>query len=223
MGACLHGLLSGMSHCLVKMWASKRYWLLLFFMWALILLCGNLSSGFSNYISPDQYITDNGNGQSLKEEAAWDSLLNFFFPTTCIVKENQVVMPCIKDEDLEERKCLRYKCCFSSSETSKFRCFAPLKDKPKQMLRIFGFGVINMIILGCLPIFCCSLFRRSKLAYYLQRIVDNIFKCLRNRRNRPNDDTEMIGRAVEGEESEEVDDDEESEEDSQENRALLSW
>ncbi|XP_062040371.1 FMR1 neighbor protein [Lepus europaeus] len=119
-----------------------------------------LPSRVSNSGSANVLRNDDHAEQSLEGESIRESLLHFFFPTTCAVKEKQVVKPCNGKKDLRESECLRYKCCFSSSKTTKLRCFAPLRDKPTQMLRMFGVGVITMITLGFLPIYCCSLCRR---------------------------------------------------------------
>ncbi|XP_027946552.1 fragile X mental retardation 1 neighbor protein [Eumetopias jubatus] len=155
--ASLHGLRAETRHSLVKMWVHRRFRLLLLTIWI-------LNTGFSNSASPSERIlwsSENANGQSLGKKSLREALLNFFFPTTCIPKENQVVKACNKLQDYNKIECLEYKCCYSSFRTNNFSCFAPLKDKPAQMFRMFGLGVISMIILGCLPIYCCSFCRRS--------------------------------------------------------------
>ncbi|XP_026335488.2 FMR1 neighbor protein isoform X2 [Ursus arctos] len=162
--ASLRGLRAETRPSLVKMWAHKRFGLLLLAIWMLLLLCYYLNTGFSNSVSPSERIlwsSENANGQSLEKSSIWEALLKFFFPTTCIPKENQVVKACNELQDYNMSECLEYKCCYSPFRTSNFSCFAPLKDKPTQMFRMFGLGVISMIILGCLPIYCCSLCRRS--------------------------------------------------------------
>ncbi|KAF0883975.1 FMR1N protein, partial [Crocuta crocuta] len=92
------------------------------------------------------------------------TILNYFswilFLKACIPKQNQVVKACNEQQDYNKTECLGYKCCFSSFKINNVSCFVPLKDKPTQMFRMFGLGVIGMIILGCLPIYCCSLWQR---------------------------------------------------------------
>uniref|UniRef100_A0A2K5PQA8 FMR1 neighbor n=1 Tax=Cebus imitator TaxID=2715852 RepID=A0A2K5PQA8_CEBIM len=106
--------------------------------------------------------SEDASGQSLGKDFALEALLNFFFPTTCIVRENQVVKACNELQELNESECLRQKCCFSSSGTGRFKCFAPLRDEPKQMMRMCGVGVVSLVSLGYLSFYCCSLcWRRS--------------------------------------------------------------
>ncbi|XP_006171160.1 fragile X mental retardation 1 neighbor protein [Tupaia chinensis] len=210
--AFLRGLQAETRYSLVRMWAHKRFGILVLAFWALLLLCYFLSSGSSDSVSSDEYTlrsNENDDGQSLEEASVWGALSSFFFPTTCIVKENQVVKPCRKAQDIKESECLKYKCCFSSVVASDFSCFSPIRDKPTQMFRLFGLGVISMIILGCLLICCCSLCQRSKWANPLRRKVDKILKDLKKQRDKLKD-TEMI--AMEGDEEDEKE---------QETRALV--
>ncbi|XP_045645162.1 fragile X mental retardation 1 neighbor protein [Ursus americanus] len=216
--ASLRGLRAETRPSLVKMWAHKRFGLLLLAIWMLLLLCYYLNTGFSNSVSPSERIlwsSENANGQSLEKSSIWEALLKFFFPTTCIPKENQVVKACNELQDYNMSECLEYKCCYSPFRTSNFSCFAPLKDKPTQMFRMFGLGVISMIILGCLPIYCCSLCRRSKWANPLRRKVNRILKGLKKQRRKIKRDAQMLGRAVEDKEG--VGDEKE-----QETKALFS-
>nr|XP_014720264.2 fragile X mental retardation 1 neighbor protein [Equus asinus] len=209
---------AGPRYFAVKAWARKHFGLLVLASWALMLLFYFLTTGFSNSVSPSQYVLwSNGNasGPSLENTSAWEALLSFFFPTTCIPKENQVVKACKDDlQDLNQSACLAHKCCYSLG-TSNFSCFAPLKDKPTQMLRMFGLGVISMIILGCLPIYCCSLCRRSKWTNHLRRKVNRVLKDWKKERNRLKKDTEVVGAVMEDEKG--LDDGKE-----QESKALLS-
>ncbi|XP_058390847.1 FMR1 neighbor protein isoform X2 [Diceros bicornis minor] len=110
---------AGTRYSVVKTWAQKHLRLLMLAGLALLLLGYYLSPGFSDSVSPSQYVqwsNENASGQSLEKTSAWEALLSFFFPT-----------------------------------------------KPTQMFRMFGLSVISMIILGCLPIYCCSLCRRSTI------------------------------------------------------------
>ncbi|XP_040855977.1 fragile X mental retardation 1 neighbor protein [Ochotona curzoniae] len=143
------------------LWARRRFRMLTLVLWAFLVLGYYLRTGGSNSGSYDETILQNNTDQTLGEQSMWDSLSRFFFPTTCTVKEKQVVKPCTRQKDLKESECLRYKCCFSSSRITNLRCYAPLRDKPTQVLRMFGVSVITMISLGILPILCCSLFQRS--------------------------------------------------------------
>ncbi|XP_036125984.1 fragile X mental retardation 1 neighbor protein [Molossus molossus] len=139
---------------LVKMWAHNRLVLFLLTICVMLLLCYYL--GFHSVSESKQILwsNENPNGKSLEKSSAWGTLSSFFFPTTCIVKENQEVTACNNLQNLNKSACLKYKCCYSSSGTKNFRCFSPLSNKPLQMFRMFGFGVFCMIILGCLPIYC---------------------------------------------------------------------
>ncbi|XP_026952686.1 FMR1 neighbor protein [Sagmatias obliquidens] len=207
--------LCGIQACysLVKVWACKHSRLLLFGVCALLMLLFYcyLSARFSNSVSPTENIlwsNENVNGQPLEETAAWEpleetaageTLLSFFFPTTCIVQENQEIKPCRHLQDLSKSECLRYKCCYSSSKTSKFNCFAPLRDKPMQMFRMFGLGVISILILGCLPICCYLLCQRSIWANPLRRKVNRILKGFKNRRRKPKRVAGTLGKATDEE------------------------
>nr|XP_060510331.1 FMR1 neighbor protein [Panthera onca] len=71
--------------------------------------------------------------------------------------------------------------------------------EPTQMFRMFGLGVIGMIILGCVPIFCCSLWRRSKWANPLGRKVNKIVKGVKKQKKKLKKDAEMLGTAAEDE------------------------
>ncbi|XP_011785676.1 PREDICTED: fragile X mental retardation 1 neighbor protein [Colobus angolensis palliatus] len=186
----------------LKMWVSKPCGTLMLSIWILLLVCYYLCSGPPYFVFPSGYIlqnSENTSGQSLEEDYASEALLNFFFPTTCILSENQVVKPCNELEDLNESECLSYKCCFSSLESMSFKCFAPLRDEPKQMMRMFGLGAISLIILGYLPIYCCSLFWRSKWANYLRRKVSRVITGLKKQRRKVKK-SKMLQRAARGDE-----------------------
>ncbi|XP_020935931.1 fragile X mental retardation 1 neighbor protein isoform X1 [Sus scrofa] len=200
--ASLRGLQAETRHSLLRMWAYKRFGLLLLGLWGLLLLYYYLSPGFVNSASPSEntlWTNENANGQSLEKNSASRALLSFFFPTTCILKENQVVKPCNPLQDFNKTECLRNKCCYSSLKTSNFNCFVPLKDKPTQMFRMFGFGVISMLILGWLPIYCFSLCQRSRWANPLRRKMNRILKGLKKQRNKLKRDAEMLGTAMDEE------------------------
>ncbi|XP_058390846.1 FMR1 neighbor protein isoform X1 [Diceros bicornis minor] len=147
---------AGTRYSVVKTWAQKHLRLLMLAGLALLLLGYYLSPGFSDSVSPSQYVqwsNENASGQSLEKTSAWEALLSFFFPT-----------------------------------------------KPTQMFRMFGLSVISMIILGCLPIYCCSLCRRSKWGNHLRRKVNRILKGLKKQRNKLKEDTEVLGAIMEDEE-----------------------
>ncbi|PNI13927.1 FMR1NB isoform 2, partial [Pan troglodytes] len=143
--------------------------------------------------------SENAHGQSLEEDSAWEALLNFFFPTTCVLRENQGVKPCNELQDFSESECLRHKCCFSSLGTTSFKCFAPFRDVPKQMMQMFGLGAISLIILVCLPIYCRSLFWRSEPADDLQRQDNTVVTGLKKRRKRKRK-SEMLQKEARGRE-----------------------
>ncbi|XP_054573365.1 FMR1 neighbor protein isoform X2 [Eptesicus fuscus] len=162
--ASLRGLRADRRKSLMNMWAENRLVLFLLTILLMTLLCYHLGFRFSNSVNESEYImwsSENPNGQSLEKISAQRALISFFFPTTCIVKENQEVKVCNNLPNLNKSACLEYRCCYSSFGTKNFRCFAPLSNRPLQIFRIFGFGVFSMIILGCLPIYCFSLRWRS--------------------------------------------------------------
>ncbi|CAO2621716.1 Fmr1 neighbor protein [Lemmus lemmus] len=141
------GFWAAVRQCLQNMWAQRHLGLFLFVLWMLVILCYFVDTGEEKLLRQNE---------TLKVGSNWEILLKFFFPTTCILRETQEVVACNKQSYLNKTECLQSKCCFSSYGT-KMRCYAPLRDKPTQMLRVFAFFVINMIILGFLPMYCCSL------------------------------------------------------------------
>uniref|UniRef100_A0A2K6JPE0 FMR1 neighbor n=3 Tax=Rhinopithecus TaxID=542827 RepID=A0A2K6JPE0_RHIBE len=154
------------------------------------------------FVLPSGFIlqnSENTNGQSLEDYAS-EALLDFFFPTTCILSENQVVKPCNELRDLNENECLSGKCCFSSLGNMRFKCFAPVRDEPKQMMRMFGLGAISLIILGYLPIYCCCLFWRSKWANYLRRKVSRVVTGSKKQRRKRTRRSFLLQRAATGDE-----------------------
>ncbi|CAK6450161.1 unnamed protein product [Pipistrellus nathusii] len=197
--ASLLGLGAERRQSLMNMWAENRLVLFLLTILLMTLLCYHLGFRFSNSETESEYImwnSENTNGQSTAQRV----LISFFFPTTCIVKENQEVNDCNNLPNLNKSACLEHRCCYSSFGTNNFRCFAPLSNKPLQIFRIFGFGVVSMIILGCLPIYFFSLRWRSKWANYLRRKINKIFKKLKKQRNKLKRDAEMLRAAIENEE-----------------------
>ncbi|XP_003271869.1 fragile X mental retardation 1 neighbor protein [Nomascus leucogenys] len=185
----------------LKMRVSKRFGMLILFIWILLFVSYYLCSGSSYFVLPSGCMlqnSENANGQSLEEDSAWEALLNFFFPTTCILRENQMAKPCNELQDLNESECLSYKCCFSSLGTKSFKCFAPLRDEPKQMMRMFGLGAISLIILVYLPIYCCSLFWRSEWAKYLRREDNRVVMGLKKQRRKRKRKSKMLQKAARG-------------------------
>ncbi|XP_051035400.1 FMR1 neighbor protein [Phodopus roborovskii] len=154
------GFWAAVCQCLRNMWAQRHLGLFLLLLWTLVILCYLVNS---DSVSPREKVP--WHSEAPEHGSKWEILVNFFFPTrsdvskACIIRENQEVVACNKQPYLSKTECLRSKCCFSSSET-KMRCYAPIEDKPTQMLRVFGFSVISMIILGFLPVYCCFLCRR---------------------------------------------------------------
>ncbi|XP_004022336.4 FMR1 neighbor protein isoform X1 [Ovis aries] len=201
--ASVHGVRGETRRSTVKVWVSQRFGLFLLGFWFLLLLCFYTSAGFTDSVSANNYILwspENADGQSLNETSALRSLIRFFFPTTCVPVEGQVLKPCKQGQDLSKDECLKYKCCYSSLKTTTVSCFAPLRDKPTQMFRMFGFGVMSMIFLGCLPIYCCSFCWRSKWAGLLQRRLNRALKRLKKHRKKHRKrDTEMLETAVDEE------------------------
>ncbi|XP_039726525.1 FMR1 neighbor protein [Pteropus medius] len=199
-----------------QMWSQNRFRVVLLTLFVLMGLCYYMSPGFLNSVLPNEYLWSNEGprGESLEETSTWVSMLHFFFPITCIPKENQELKACNDRRDLKESECLEYKCCYSSLRTSNFSCFAPLKDRPLQMFRILGFGVISMMILACLPFFCFSLCQRSKWANPLRRKANRMLKGLKKQKNKLKKDPPLLEAAVEDEE-------ELSDKKKQETKALL--
>ncbi|XP_050997889.1 FMR1 neighbor protein [Acomys russatus] len=148
------GFWAAVRQCLQNMWYRRNLGLFLLLIWTLVILCYIVNT---NSVSPREKLP--WHGETLEHGSHGEILLNFFFPTTCIIRENQEVVACNKKAYLNKTECFRSKCCFSSSGT-KMKCYAPLRDKPLQMLRVFGCSVIVMIIVGLLPMYCCSLCRR---------------------------------------------------------------
>ncbi|XP_028644248.1 fragile X mental retardation 1 neighbor protein [Grammomys surdaster] len=138
------------SRCLQNFWAQRHLGLLLLLLWTLVILYSLTPKAKFSWL-----------GDSVELGPQLESMLDFFFPTTCFIRDNQEVLACNNQPYLTKSECLRAKCCFSSSG-NKIRCHTPLRDKPTQMLRVFGVVVIIMVILGFLPVYCCSFCRRRK-------------------------------------------------------------
>ncbi|XP_069894986.1 FMR1 neighbor protein isoform X2 [Dipodomys merriami] len=145
---------------LATMWSFKLFGLLMLFMWTIVIFSYILHVGSE---TSKKYTTVNGEDadvRSLEKNSFKELVDDFFFPTTCMIKENQELEACSKKGDLKEPQCLKHKCCYSPLKTD-FKCFIPTRDKSKQMVRIFGICMISVIFLGCLPMYCCSICRRS--------------------------------------------------------------
>ncbi|XP_059106574.1 FMR1 neighbor protein isoform X1 [Peromyscus eremicus] len=169
---------SAVRQCLQNMWAQRHLGLFLLLLWTLVILFYLVST---DSVSPKEKLQRHS--KAPEHGSNWEFLLNFFFPTTCIIRENQEVVACNKHPYLSKTECLRFKCCFSSSGT-KMRCYAPLRDKPKQMFRVFGFAVTSMIILGFLPMCCCSLCQRSRWFNPLRRKMNRVLKVLKKQKTK---------------------------------------
>uniref|UniRef100_A0A673V9I8 Uncharacterized protein n=1 Tax=Suricata suricatta TaxID=37032 RepID=A0A673V9I8_SURSU len=122
------GLRAEMRQCLQKIWEYRQLWLIVSSFCAVLLLCFYLGLGSSNSRS--------SNEQSLENSSAWEIVLNFFYPTTCIPKENQVVKPCNEQQNYKKTECLVNRCCFSSSKISNVNCFVPLQDSKFILLHL---------------------------------------------------------------------------------------
>ncbi|XP_077001515.1 FMR1 neighbor protein isoform X2 [Tamandua tetradactyla] len=190
-------------HSQFTRWAHGPFGLLVITTWVFLLLCFYLNGGFSDSLSANDYIQwidEHADGQSPEKVTVFGTLLRFFSPTTCIIKENQVVNLCNMQRNMNVSLCLKFKCCYSSSGTSNFSCFVPLEDKPTQMFRMFGLSVFSMIILGCLPMYCCSLFQR-RWANPLRRKITRMLKGLKKQRKKRKRNAEMLKRVMKGEEA----------------------
>ncbi|XP_075797191.1 FMR1 neighbor protein isoform X2 [Pelodiscus sinensis] len=123
--------------------------------------------------SPSQHIVKRSevapNKPKTKLEDISESLFNFFNPVTCRPKEDQTVVACHAGDNINETTCLKNRCCHSSKKSSQLKCYAPLKDKIQLTLRLFGIGIAGMIILGCLPLFCCTYLQGSQCVNPLLR------------------------------------------------------
>ncbi|OBS57538.1 hypothetical protein A6R68_11338, partial [Neotoma lepida] len=115
------GFWAAVRHCLQNMWAPRRLGLLLLLLCTLVILFYIVDT---ESVFPGEKL---GSYSKAPENGSNWEFLNFFFPTTCIIKENQEVVACNKQLYLSKTECLRFKCCFSPSGT-KMRCYAPLRD-----------------------------------------------------------------------------------------------
>ncbi|ERE65449.1 fragile X mental retardation 1 neighbor protein [Cricetulus griseus] len=166
------GFRAAVHQCLHSMWAQKHLGLFLLFLWILAIMCCLVNS--------EKLPRHN---EALEHGSKWEILVEFFFPTTCTIREDQKIVACNRQPYLSKAECLKSKCCFSSSGTT-VTCYAPLRDKPTQMLRAFGFSVISMIILGFLPMYCCFLCRRRKTNRVLKVLKKHKTKLKREHRAR---------------------------------------
>ncbi|XP_060230665.1 FMR1 neighbor protein [Meriones unguiculatus] len=139
---------------LKSMWARRYLALFLLLFWSPLILLYLV-----NTETVSAKVKVPWHGETVEQDSNWRSLLSFLFPTTCIIRDYQKVVACNNKSHISKGECLKSKCCFSSSGTI-MRCYAPLRDKPAQMFRVFGFAVIGMIVLGFLPMYCYSFCRR---------------------------------------------------------------
>ncbi|XP_033616467.1 fragile X mental retardation 1 neighbor protein [Fukomys damarensis] len=195
-------------HSVLKMWVFRFFLISILFVWGVLLFnCFKFGLSESVPLNEDNLRNSEVSDKSLEETSIWEVLSDFFLPTTCMVKENQEVTPCNEMLNHTELQCLKSKCCFSTSATR--NCFMPFIDKSTQVSRIFGFSVLTLIFLGCMPLCCYCLFQRSQFANALRMRTDRILKALRKREETVMDSTEMLERAAE-EEEDAVDEEKES-------------
>ncbi|KAI5935140.1 Fragile X mental retardation 1 neighbor protein [Manis javanica] len=226
MGAAARHRLRALARRRLSRMSARRRRCLLVAAICISLLGYSLGPVFADPPPPSGYSlrrNENANGQPLDETSVRKDLSSFFFPTiiislgkvlincadslswilfpkACIPKGSQVVKPCKERKDLNKSDCLREKCCYSSSQTSSFRCFAPLKDEDIQMFQMFVLSVSSMIILGCLPIYCCCFCRRRRRLNPLQRKVNRNVKGLKKQRKKMQRNAKMLGTAMKDEE-----------------------
>ncbi|XP_055986227.1 FMR1 neighbor protein [Sorex fumeus] len=185
--ASLRGFQSNRRRPFSRMFSRRRSGLLMLGFWTLMLMGYCMRPGSSIPRSTGNYVLhdiDDTADSSLGQDSTWKTFLSFFFPSTCIPKDNQDSKTCNVQQTLNQSECLRYKCCYSPFGTDNNNCLTPFKDTPTQMFRMFGLGMIGIIILGSLPIFCCSFCRRSKWANSLRRKGSMILKNLKKKQNK---------------------------------------
>ncbi|CAM5140976.1 unnamed protein product [Eretmochelys imbricata] len=124
------------------------------------------------------------NKPKTKLEDISEALLNFFNPGTCRPKEDQTVVACQAGENINKTTCLKNRCCHSSKKSSQLKCFSPLKDRLQLTLRLFALGIGGMIILGCLPFFCCTYLQGSKCANPLLRANKEVEQIVQKQTDR---------------------------------------
>ncbi|XP_015446038.1 fragile X mental retardation 1 neighbor protein [Pteropus alecto] len=190
-----------------QMWSQNRFRVVLLTLLVLMGLCYYMSPGFLNSVSPNEYLWSNEGprGESLEETSTWVSMLHFFFPTTCIPKENQELKACNDRRDLKESECLEYKCCYSSLRTSNFSCFAPLKDIYSVLHQIksqLERQVSEQEVCDVEMVINCNseISPEVKWANPLRRKANRMLKGLKKQKNKPKKDPPLLEAAVEDEE-----------------------
>ncbi|XP_021044081.1 fragile X mental retardation 1 neighbor protein isoform X1 [Mus pahari] len=153
------GFWTSVSQCLQYLWTQRHLGLLLLLFWTLVVLFCLVNTVKLPLLA-----------EAAELEPQLGSMLRFFFPTTCIIRDNQVVVACNNQPYLSKSECLKSKCCSSTSGT-KIKCYAPVRDKPTQMFRVFGLAAISIIVLGFLPMCCCSFCRRRKRMNRMLKIL----------------------------------------------------
>ncbi|XP_067405774.1 FMR1 neighbor protein [Emydura macquarii macquarii] len=124
------------------------------------------------------------NKPKTKLEDISEALLKFFNPVTCRPKEDQRVVVCHAGESINKTTCLKNRCCHSSKKSSELKCYTPLKDRLQLMLRLFGLGIGGMIIMGCLPLFCCTYLQKSPCANPLLRANKEVEQIVQKQTNK---------------------------------------
>ncbi|NWS69379.1 FMR1N protein, partial [Crotophaga sulcirostris] len=96
---------------------------------------------------------------NVKLKHAYESLLRFFRPMTCLHKDGQTLIPCDIGEGLNTTECLENKCCPSKTH-HELKCYMPFEDNMQLIFRVILLVAAGFLILGCLPLCCCACFQR---------------------------------------------------------------
>ncbi|NXY82156.1 FMR1N protein, partial [Alcedo cyanopectus] len=126
-----------------------------------LILLYSITSGFA---SPGQHVLEKhevapSNNFTLEMKIAFQQVIDFFRPMTCNHKDKKPLIPCHVGEDLNTTECLENKCCPSTTSDEPM-CYMPLKDNMQLAFRVLVLVAGGLLIMGCLPFFCCACLQR---------------------------------------------------------------
>ncbi|XP_064319651.1 FMR1 neighbor protein [Phalacrocorax carbo] len=121
-----------------------------------------------------------------KLKDAYDHVLGFFKPVTCLHKDEQTLIPCHVGEGLNTSECLENKCCPSES-SHELKCYMPFKDNIQLTFRLLVLVAGGFLILGCLPFCCSACLQRSDCVNPLRRANKEVEQIVQNKRAHSDD------------------------------------
>ncbi|NXF90859.1 FMR1N protein, partial [Eubucco bourcierii] len=147
-----------------------------------LILFYSIPSGFA---SPTQRILEKNimapTNLTMKVQDAYEHLISFFKPVTCLHKDEQLLIPCHVGEDLNTTKCLENKCCHAKTSHEP-KCYMPFTDSVQLAFRLLVLVAGGLIILGCLPFCCCACVQKSRCVNPLRKASNKVKQIVLKKR-----------------------------------------